>query len=807
MFQRRDQRYLLLAVVVVLVGLFNSGLDDELAAHHPTPNVSFWRQPLVDMGYHFRSLTREELFYRCFGEMALGRQHDRELLSDHRGDLEGLEDIMLGPKVVEKPVMPYRDYAAEYPPVNFPFVVVPSLAGEKAESYGTVYRLLLAILNVVTLLLSIQLAQRFAGSPSETRRFLLLSLLSALLLGPIMTTRLDSIALFFFVSALVATTRERPVVAGICLALATGAKIVPVFLIPFFFLHWWLKGERGRAVRLAVSSAGAGALIFIPPLLAGPAYFRALFQYHGVRPIQAESTYGLLLRLGELFLGTPVELVHSYGSWNLAGPGSTAMASAATFLAVGVVVVLMWVYGAWLTQADSPTEPTREYWLLRACAATVLGLMFFSKVFSPQYLTWLWPWLFLADRSRSRVLPAASLLLFFLTQLIAQPYASDMVHGGLTGTMLLAMRNFGLLLLVWWLARRPEPLSEPETGECPDFGRKMVFLPFGLALLALLVHLQSRALESEWLASRAEAKHYSFPRIEFDGPLRAKGLIPFHGYSGLEMDSLGRTFCWTDEQRVEHFLPVVNPRTDHILELHALHALNPDFEQGVKLEVNGRPVTIRDGEGWPRTYSAWIPSDLLNRGFNRFTLITPDPVKPEENDVRELGLRVDWISLSPVLGFAHFSVAPTRDILNSFPEGWVAAETVAPVWLYRPGNFSTDFARLPVGSGWSEGTADRGARATRYLEGEGHLEMTLPSGRTRVTFTVLKETEGEDGPEMSLSIDGTPLALTRTESPWETSYGTEFDHPGGEGEFVFKEQAWWGSRPALGRLILSPVEE
>ena len=56
---RRDLGYLILAILVVILGLFNSGLDDNLANQNPPPHVSALRRPLVQASYHFRQHTNE----------------------------------------------------------------------------------------------------------------------------------------------------------------------------------------------------------------------------------------------------------------------------------------------------------------------------------------------------------------------------------------------------------------------------------------------------------------------------------------------------------------------------------------------------------------------------------------------------------------------------------------------------------------------------------------------------------------------------------------------------------------------------
>jgi glycosyl transferase family 87 len=838
MSRRRDLRYLIIAIFVVLFGLFNSGLDDRLAGENPPPHVSAPLRPLVKAGYHFRRQTGEERFYQCFGEMALGRQYDRSFLEQHRGDLGDFETGMLGPELVTQPVLPYRDYIAEYPPANFPFIAGPSLAGKSFEYYATVFRIMLGLLNVCALMASCYLA--FQYSPGTVRRFLCLSLVGAIFLGPIMITRLDPIALVFFLGALLAVAKDKPVLSGASLSLAVGAKIVPMFLIPFFFLHWWMKQETKKALRFGVSVVAGIGLIFLPALFAGPEYFQALFQFHGQRPIQVESSYAVFLRLRELLFNTPVELVHSYGSWNLEAPTSGLLASLSTPLALATVGVMLWLYRNWLKSESSADQSTREFWLLRACAATVAGLMFFSKVFSPQYLIWMWPWIFLADRGRRRIFPVVCLVAFGLTQLVAQPYATAMVLGQTWGTLLLAARNLSLFTILVLLARRPKDSEKPE-GDVGDWGHKTALIPLILALISLLVSLQSRALESTWTTVRPDFKTHEFVRIEFN--TSSLGSVLYRGYSGIEIEPNGRTFSWTVKPEVVHFMPATAAKSDHLLELQAINALSPDFDKGLKLLVNGRPTDIwSDNEGWPKHWTAWIPSTALKSdGLNRLTIITPTPVTPNHRDsgpnFRELGLQMDSVSYSPVEGLAHFVSPPPKKVLSTFqsspwlvrtlsesrPDGdqwqkvegdyWEAPSTASskvplesPLWFYRPGDLTTSFTQLPLGTGWYQPTADRAGRPYIYLQGSGHLSLSAPSGRTILTFSVLRTELGAPPPSLKLLVNGNETVLKSDESDWEVTYEAEFESDGGLSDFVFTDAGgWWNESPAFGRFTLKPA--
>ena len=834
---RKDLRYLALAVFVVLFGLFNSGLDDQIADKMPRPQSSVWMEPIDRLAFHYRRETREERFYHCFGQMALGREHDRDFLEEHRGDLGEYEPGMLGPDLTTGPILPYRDYIAEYPPVNFPLIAGPSLLAEKDFRYAQIFRLMLASLVGCSFLLCLHLAGRLGLSGGERRRFVMLALAGTLLLGPIMVTRLDGITLFCLMGGLVFVSHQRPLGAGLMFGLATGAKIVPLFLIPFVFLHWWLGAQKGRALRFAFASSATIALVFVPAFLSGPDNFRAMFRFHGERPIQAESTFALLMRIQELLFGTEVKLIHSFGSWNLDGPFADLFKSLSTPLALGTVAIMLFLYRGWLVNAPDADRPTRESWLLRAIGATVAGLMAFSKGFSPQYLIWTWPWLFLSERARKPFYDVLCLLVLFWTQLITHEYGSAVVKGEFAGTALLAGRNFILVGLLFWLARRPSGESEEESPSAEDWGKKTAVVPLILALLSAAVCLQSRHLEASWMRETPRNETPGFNLVDFSAAPTGD-ITTRKGYNGLEQDKEGNTYDWTAKREVIHYFPIDRSELPLILEFRALNALNPDFQTGIQAQFNDRKLELWSSEGrWPRVFSAWVPREKSHPGpWSRLVLTTPEPVSPRDlgvgPDFRMLGLQMDWVSLSVVDGFVRLYSPSPGEVLESFakdemwvmrarfPEGppsedweqvdeefWEATFEVdkmpvgGAVWLYRPGDFFSDLARFPVGSGWSSSSSDLVDRPFRKLAAEGHLSIRFPKGKYKMSLTVLKEDKLNSGSVLELSIEeGRELALESTELDWSTRYETEIETDAGLVHFLLRNTGPAGNDVAVGSL-------
>jgi hypothetical protein len=285
--------------------------------------------------------------------------------------------------------------------------------------------------------------------------------------------------------------------------------------------------------------------------------------------------------------------------------------------------------------------------------------------------------------------------------------------------------------------------------------------------------------------------------------------LPRRGYSGLESDPRGTTFAWTIEPKVGHYFPPADPNHAYIFEFKSLDSMNPEIMNGMRLTVNGESVPLwKQGEKWPLIYSAWVPSHLLRTdAWNELTLHTPDPISPKAagrgQDFRELGIMVDWLSFNVVDGFAAFPSPPPKELLSQL-QGWVEVDGPdSRITYYRPGNFSADFARLPVDSGWSSANAERADRPFRLLEGSGQISLQFPKGRSQVSFSVLKDTWDVETSTVELEVEGIgKLPLSRREEGWETVYEGEFESDGGLTTLTFSKSSFFATDPKLGVLTI-----
>jgi hypothetical protein len=294
-----------------------------------------------------------------------------------------------GNAMVRRHEVPYRDFRIEYPPAALPTFLIPALTG----GFRDVFQALMALCHLVIVLAVLRLRGRAAAA---------FAALVPLLLGSVTTTRYDLWPTALAVAALWLFLRDRLTLSAIVLATGFAAKLWPAVLLPLFCI-WLLRrdGPRAAARWLGVAVVTAAAW-FVPFLVLGLHGVAHSFYLQLARPLQIESLgAAVLVGLHDLD-GMSVGVVSSFGSQNVVGSTAHAISVATSVVEVVVVLGLFVLFARREHTADT---------LLVACAATVTALLAFGKVFSPQYLLWLAPFVPLTGRRLAGAVYAAALIL------------------------------------------------------------------------------------------------------------------------------------------------------------------------------------------------------------------------------------------------------------------------------------------------------------------------------------------------------------------------------------------------------------
>jgi len=277
-------------------------------------------------------------------------------------------------------LVPYRDFAFEYPPGALPALVLPALVTESLTAYRVVFAAEMAVVGAVGVLLLAE-GLRGLGRTGTDRRLVLATVaLVPLLLGGVILSRFDLLpaALVALALALLLTGRLRA--GALVVGLGIAVKLYPVLLVPLLAIAAWRKGGR-RELGIVVGLAALPPLLAYLPfaVLAPDGVLDSIGRQLG-RPLQIESFgSGVLLALHHAF-GLSLGWASGSGSQNLTGTGPDVVAG---LQAIGQVVAVALV---WASFARGPATPER---LVRHAAAAVVAFVALSKVLSPQFLVWL----------------------------------------------------------------------------------------------------------------------------------------------------------------------------------------------------------------------------------------------------------------------------------------------------------------------------------------------------------------------------------------------------------------------------------
>lgn len=203
--------------------------------------------------------------------------------------------------------------------------------------------------------------------------------------------RFDLIPSALTLLALICAVHKRWHWAFVYLALGTMFKFYPaILLLPFFLAQQMESREPHFSWRrlLPVGTfAGVCAAIMVISLLFCVEGTLEPFGYFGQRPIQVESASATLLWLFS-FVGFKLKAVFSFGSLNVLSALSLVVSVVGTLL---MLLGLAYTYRLqWRGKLDLATS----------CLLTLLIVIFTGKVFSPQYLIWVVPFVAYVGQNR-----------------------------------------------------------------------------------------------------------------------------------------------------------------------------------------------------------------------------------------------------------------------------------------------------------------------------------------------------------------------------------------------------------------------
>lgn len=351
--------------------------------------------------------------------------------------------------------VPYRDFNLEYPPLALAAFAGPFLAVRGKPLLFTEYAGLFLLQSaVLSAFIAWALARAAALSrPSRPAAVpLAVYTLLVVLTAPLLPWRYDLFPALFTILALVAVLAGKPAQVGVWLGLGTAAKLYPVVLLPIVGAYYLASVDWRAVRRLGLGFAGALALVVLPLLLSGAGGAMMEFlHYHELRGLQLESLPAGLILLAHMAGAARVSLSFNYGALHLVSPLATATLRwlPLLFIALYGAVLLCALARFRQDQVRYGSIPSAS--LVAYLTAALLVFIATNKVFSPQYIIWLLPFVPLL---RSRQVGIAVAAFLATIALFPYDYANLLaLHDG--PVLVLNMRNLLVAgLLVTLVARR-----------------------------------------------------------------------------------------------------------------------------------------------------------------------------------------------------------------------------------------------------------------------------------------------------------------------------------------------------------------
>ena len=386
-----------------------------------------------------------------YGRAALGRSYlgfyvrtEEEWAQAYAAGIRG---ETAGEVVPAAPLRPWRDYLVEYPPGYFVAVLPPAVLAASPDVYRTLFVLEMACCALAALWLVESIRRRAAPAG---RSVLGWGAVSMVLVGLILTHRMDALVSLELAFLLWSVVRPRPAAAGLATALLFWTKGVPALAASFLALPWVRERRWAPLARWALVACCASVALWAPAIWIGGGGLAQAARYQLQRPVEVESTAAALSGLVRTVVPGAAWPVVSHGAIGVRGPVVTALAAASQLL-----LLAGW---AWVALRARGHDAGAQ----AATATTALVLwMVLGPVFSPQFFVWVLPAALLAGAlAGGRALPALAGLCA-LHQLVypmaiehlrtLEPWACGLV----------LLRNVGLGAWAGWVFSKLQPTVLP----------------------------------------------------------------------------------------------------------------------------------------------------------------------------------------------------------------------------------------------------------------------------------------------------------------------------------------------------------
>ena len=315
--------------------------------------------------------------------------------------------------------IPYRDFVVEYPIGALPLFLAPRLVAAGPIAYRWAFAIEMILCDAAIGYLIARRGERTIGAG----RAVLWYSLCLGSLGALPIARFDLAAALMAFAAALAWESGRGGIGGVLAGLGGLTKLFPLVVAGPGLVKGRLRGCVSVGLTIAI-----GVSIWVA--IGGAGVGRSL-RYHAGRGLEIESLYAGVLMIVAKAAGWALRQDFNHSSVELIAPGARFAAALAPFVQLAS---LAWIVGILFRQAFRPRVPpvaldpcfpgavarcssricgTRDEppggvpllandLTVHGAGACVLAFALFGKVFSPQYLLWILPFVATLDGREGR---------------------------------------------------------------------------------------------------------------------------------------------------------------------------------------------------------------------------------------------------------------------------------------------------------------------------------------------------------------------------------------------------------------------
>lgn len=317
-------------------------------------------------------------------------------------------------EMIKSGLIPYKDFTFEFPPLSLIFFVVPSLFTSDLDTYALLFGLQVTFFSLISLYFILKIADRF-GTNKKFVAFLFL--LFMVLYFNHAIKKFDITAVAFTVMSIYMFLERRYASAYGLVTAAALIKLYPALLLPIFLaINWMAEGKIGKrhaAIGVTIFTV-VSILVAVPFLFLSvtPAELLSFIGFHSDRGFQVESIVAVfVLTLSELGL-TVAEIVPANYTYDVLSPICDALLPIwPVVMGMVLIIALAFILRDIRTKWDWSDHFGSMRRLVAYAVLIILAFLLANKVFSTQYITWLFPLLpFLAIDRNNKINKTATVV-------------------------------------------------------------------------------------------------------------------------------------------------------------------------------------------------------------------------------------------------------------------------------------------------------------------------------------------------------------------------------------------------------------